>query len=90
MKLKSIMAVLAVLAGAVLASGTAVAGADDMKWISQCLKDNADAKVAPEVVTAYCTCMNNKMSDNETQSITTWEKSHPQERADCDRQSGWK
>lgn len=90
MKLKSIMAVLAVLAGAMLASGTAVAGADDMKWISQCLKDNADAKVAPEVVTAYCTCMNNKMSDNETQSISTWEKSHPAEMAACEKQSGWK
>ncbi|MEO5350889.1 MAG: hypothetical protein H7836_14785 [Magnetococcus sp. YQC-3] len=90
MKMKSMMAVLAVLAGTMLASGTAMAGADDMKWIAKCLKDNADAKVSPEVVTAYCTCMNNKMDDNETQSISTWEKSHPKEMAACERQAGWK
>lgn len=90
MKLKSMMAIMAVLAGTVLVSGVAQADADDMKWISKCLKDNADAKVAPEVVTAYCTCMNNKMDSNETQSISTWEKSHPKEMADCERQSGWK
>ena len=33
-----------------------------------------------EVVLKYCTCMNNKMSDNETQSITQWEKTHVAER----------
>ena len=32
------------------------------------------------MVLKYCTCMNNKMSDNETQSITQWEKSHATER----------
>ena len=90
MKLKSMMMVAALLAGSMMASGMAYAGADDMKWIAKCLKDNADAKVAPEVVTAYCTCMNGKMDENETQSISTWEKSHPTEMAACEKQSGWK
>lgn len=42
-----------------------------------------------EVITKYCTCMNNKMDENETQSITQWEKSHPKERTECDKESGW-
>jgi len=63
--------------------------ADDVKWINQCVNDNkGDAPDA--VVLKYCTCMDNKMSENETQSITQWEKSHPTERAACDKESGWK
>ena len=42
------------------------------------------------MITKYCTCMNNKMSENETQSITTWEKSHVVEAKACDKESGWK
>lgn len=62
---------------------------DDVKWINQCVADNkGDAAAA--VVLKYCTCMNNKMSDNETQSITQWEKTHVAERKACDRESGWK
>jgi hypothetical protein len=34
--------------------------------------------------------MNNKMSDNETQSITTWEKTHVAERKACDKEAGWR
>jgi hypothetical protein len=34
--------------------------------------------------------MNEKMSNNETKSITEWEKTHPVERAACDKESGWK
>jgi hypothetical protein len=37
-----------------------------------------------------CSCMNNKMSSEETLSITAWEKSHPAEVAACDKESGWK
>jgi len=79
-----------VFAGLTLASGvTLAATADDVKWINQCVNDNKGGAAAP-VVLKYCTCMNNKMSDNETQSITAWEKTHPTERAACDRESGWK
>ena len=65
------------------------ADADDVKWVAQCLKDNAAAKVSVEVINKYCTCMNNKMDSNETQSITQWEKSHTTEKRQCERESGW-
>ncbi len=63
--------------------------ADDVKWINQCIDDNKGA-ASGEVIRKYCTCMNEKMDNNENQSITQWEKSHPRERAACDRESGWK
>jgi hypothetical protein len=63
---------------------------DDVKWINQCVQDNKDEGAKAEVVLKYCTCMNNKMSDNETQSITQWEKVHVTERRACDREAGWK
>ncbi len=78
------------LAGSVLLVGAAFSQtADDRKWIAQCLSDNADAKVTAAVVAAYCTCMNGKMSDNETRSITQWEKANPNARRACEREAGW-
>jgi hypothetical protein len=74
-----------------LASNAALAQAstDDVKWINRCVNDNkGDAPAA--VVQNYCTCMNNKMSDNETQSITQWEKTHVAERKACDKEAGWR
>ena len=65
------------------------AGSDDAKWVAQCVSDNKDEKASVEVIAKYCTCMNNKMSDNETQSITQWEKTHATERKACDQESGW-
>jgi hypothetical protein len=82
--------VVLVLIGSLAASSIAYADAYDLKWIARCIEDNANAKVAPDVVSKYCTCMNNKMDSNESRSITQWEKTHPQERAECDRESGWK
>ena len=70
--------------------GVARADSDDVKWIAQCMKDNQDAKVAASVIQKYCSCMNDKMSSNETQSITQWEKTHVKERQACDRAAGWK
>jgi hypothetical protein len=71
-------------------AGQARADADDVKWIAQCLKDNQDAKVEASVIQKYCSCMNEKMSSNESQSISQWEKTHPTERAACDKEAGWK
>ena len=71
-------------------AGEARADADDVKWIAQCLKDNQEAKVDASIIQKYCSCMNEKMSSNENQSITQWEKTHPTERAACDKESGWK
>jgi hypothetical protein len=35
-------------------------------------------------------CMNEEMDDNETRSVTQFEKANPKIRAKCDKQSGWK
>ncbi len=65
--------------------------ADDVKWINQCIEDNkGEAGATPAIIRAYCICMNEKMPDSETRSISEWEKSHPVERRACDRQAGWK
>ncbi len=88
--MKLFIATLFVLAfGPAIHAGLA-ATADDVKWINQCVEDNKNEGAKPEVVLKYCTCMNNKMSQNETQSITEWEKTHPKEEAECDKESGWK
>jgi hypothetical protein len=62
---------------------------DDVKWINQCVADNK-AGAAAEVVLKYCTCMNEKMDNNESQSITQWEKTHATERKACDKEAGWR
>ncbi len=80
-----------IAAGSLLAVSAAFATtADDRKWIAQCVTDNKDEGQTPQVVLKYCTCMNNKMSDNETQTITQWEKTHKKEREACDKEAGWK
>ena len=86
--MKAIFASL-LLGASIFGSTAAFADADDAKWVAQCVKDNQDEKTSVEVITKYCTCMNNKMSSNETQSITQWEKTHVAERQACDRESGW-
>ena len=78
------------IAASAFVSTAALAGPDDAKWVAQCVSDNQNEKAAIEVITKYCTCMNNKMSDNETQSITQWEKTHVAERQACDKESGWR
>lgn len=75
--------------GAWIGSAAIAQTASDKKWVNQCVLDNKAAKVAASVVLSYCTCMNDQMSDNETQSISTWEKSHPNERKACERKAGW-
>ena len=79
-----------VVAASMLGSAVAYADADDAKWVAQCVSDNKDEKAAVDVITKYCTCMNNKMSSNETQSITQWEKTHVAEQEACSKQAGWR
>ncbi|MES2264835.1 MAG: hypothetical protein V4724_40580 [Pseudomonadota bacterium] len=74
---------------AVMVSGQAFAGADDDAWIARCVRDNAKEGATEAVVKKYCSCMNNKMDDNETKSITAWEKSHPKEMKACEKEAGW-
>ena len=69
---------------------TLAATTDDVKWINQCVDDNKNEGAKKDVVLKYCTCMNNKMDDNETRSITQWEKTHKKEQAACSKEAGWK
>jgi hypothetical protein len=76
--------------GATIAVGPAYANSDDVKWIAKCVSDNSDQGQSAQVISAYCTCMNDKMSSSETLSITAWEKSHPAEQEACSKQANWK
>ena len=88
--MKSITFALALAAGAFSTSAALAATADDVKWINQCVNDNKNEGAKQDVVLKYCTCMNNKMDNNETRSITQWEKANPREQAACSREAGWK
>jgi hypothetical protein len=75
------------------AAGPATAqrqSADDVRWIRECVTDNKDEGQSADVVLAYCTCMNNEMSSNETRSITQWEKANPRTAEACSRRAGWR
>ncbi len=87
--MKTVTAVLLIAGLAFTTNAALAATTDDVKWVNQCANDNK-GDAPDEVVLKYCTCMNNKMSDNETQSITQWEKTHVVERKACDKQAGWK
>jgi hypothetical protein len=84
----------ALVMGSVVASNGALAQSmnqDDLKWINQCIQDNrGEPGGTPQIVRAYCVCMNEKMDNNETRSITQWEKANPGARRDCERKSGWR
>jgi len=85
-------AVVLLLAASAFASNSAFAqrmNADDVKWINQCIDDNRGGASA-EIIRKYCMCMNEKMDNNETRSISEWEKANPRARAACDKESGWK
>jgi hypothetical protein len=70
--------------------GPAQADADDDKWIAKCVKDNKGEGAQESVVVKYCTCMNEKMDNKETASVTQWEKTHKKEMDACSKESGWK
>ena len=82
------------LLGAGAGSSTALAQAmtqDDLKWVNQCISDNrGEPGGTPAVIRAYCVCMNEKMDNNETRSITQWEKANPAARRACERTAGWR
>ncbi|MBF0124165.1 MAG: hypothetical protein HQL60_02375 [Magnetococcales bacterium] len=71
-------------------SGVVYADADDAAWIAKCVKDNAREGQQAATVSVYCACMNGKMSDGETLSITAWEKKNPAAMAACEKEAGWK
>ena len=72
-----------------IAGGAAAQTSDDVKWVNQCVRDSASYNVSEQVKIMYCTCMVSKMSDNETRSVTQWERANPRARDDCARRAGW-
>ncbi len=87
-KLATLVALSALTAA--LAGPAAAQTTDDVKWINQCVADNKDEGQTQQVVLAYCTCMNNEMSSNESRSITQWEKANPRKMEMCSSKAGWK
>jgi hypothetical protein len=80
-----------VLAAFAVAIGQSYAATkDDTAWINRCISDNKDEGATAKVVRAYCECMNNEMDDNETLSISAWEKKNPKTQAMCSKKAGWK
>jgi hypothetical protein len=77
------------LTGSLFASNAALADQADAQWVARCVSDNQRGSPPVEVITKYCTCMNGKMSSNETLSVSAWEKTHPTEMAACDKEAGW-
>lgn len=85
------LALAAFAAMAIAQTASAQMTTDDLKWVNQCISDNkGEAGGTPAIVRAYCICMNEKMGNNETRSITQWEKANPRARVACEQQSGWK
>lgn len=84
------MLLLAVLIAPGCVTTGSSSSADDRRWINQCLRDNRDARVPTRMVRDYCTCMNDRMPNHETRSITQWERANPRAREACERRSGWR
>jgi hypothetical protein len=88
---KFAIASLALVAAASFAMPAAAQSADDKKWVNQCIKDNKDEPGGtPAIVRKYCVCMNDKMDETETRTITAWEKANPNARKACEKEAGWK
>ena len=87
--MKKILSALLV-AGSVIAVSQSYAATDDQKWIARCISDNKGEGAQPAVVRKYCECMTNEMSDNETLSVSAWEKKNPKVRDMCSKKAGWK
>ncbi|MDQ6701635.1 MAG: hypothetical protein M3Z96_00225 [Pseudomonadota bacterium] len=84
---------IALIAVAVVAMAPGVGpafAADNAARIKTCVDDNKAEGQTATVVAAYCSCMSKKMSDSETQSITTWENSHSREQTACSEEAGAK
>lgn len=64
--------------------------AEDTAWINQCVQDNKSEGAKEDVVLKYCTCMNDKMDDDDDASIIDWEKFHRDEKRACEKEAGWR
>ena len=86
---RGIFAVL--VSGLLVAFASGEAGAsEDAKYVDQCVRDSAGMAATQQVKIMYCTCMVGKMDDNETRSVSQWERANPAVATECARLAGWK
>jgi len=81
--------VFAAFAISFMGGGAGAQSTDDVRWVNQCVRDSASYPVSEQVKIMYCTCMVSKMSNNETRSVTQWERANPVARDDCAKRAGW-
>lgn len=66
--------------------------AEEGDIIGQCLEDNADEGQTTDAVSAYCSCANEKMmQDNYGRDIdiSEWEKMNADGQEACSKEAGW-
>ena len=86
-----VTAIAAVIGAGITGKGAFAETKDDRKWIAQCISDNQNEKGATmAIIQKYCACMNEEMDDNETRTVTQFEKANPGIRKKCEAASGWK
>ena len=85
-----ILTLAAGLACNAFAGGSARAAAADAKCVRKASRTTRDEDQTVEVITAYCTCVNNKMPSYEMRSIKQWEKANKREMEACSTQVGGK
>jgi hypothetical protein len=69
---------------------TLLARTSDPQVRAQCFSENKNENPDIRIVAKYCICLDNKMTDNETQSITEWGNTHPSAKAACINQTNLK
>ncbi len=87
--MKATLATLFSLACMTVGGAALAASPDDIKWVNQCVADSKGMGAREDVVLNYCICMVSKMSENETRSVTQWEKVNVTARNQCAAQAGW-
>ncbi len=75
----------------VMFAGSARADDGSEAWITKCVNEVDPEDNAPHVVRRWCSCMNYKMSANETLSILEWQNKPEGAKAniECNKESGW-
>ncbi len=71
-------------------SSPGFAETDDPDRIDQCVVDNRYKNQSAGTVLKYCLCMDEKIPENEIQSIKQWKKTHKTENDACRAKAGWK
>ena len=82
---------LTIAATVLMTSASALAVTAGKERIDECIADNADEGQTPEVVSKYCECMDKRMGESETATVSAWEDqaAHDADEDACDAEAGW-